>query len=79
MAPSLKQWMRRDMVKNGFGFRPGRSTEDARQYLLDRLTLHREEEQPVYVVFFDISSAYDNVDRRMLRELLVKYKVLNED
>jgi|JI8StandDraft_1071087.scaffolds.fasta_scaffold1613641_1 hypothetical protein len=47
--------------------------------VLTKLTTHRSNNQPVYIAFFDISSAYDNVDRLLLRKLLKLYNVLTDD
>jgi len=79
LTPSLNLWMRSSMTKNGYGFRPGRSIEDARLFALKTLTEHRVNKRPVYAIFFDISSAYDNVDRKLLRKLLREFKVWQED
>ena len=58
------------MVKNSYGFKPGRSIEDARMFLLSHLDEFRRKKMEVYVIFFDLTSAYDKVIRTRLKELL---------
>ena len=54
------------MVKHQFGFKPKRSIEECRMYVLQTLHTLRMEKQSCYAVFFDIVSAYDNVNRSLL-------------
>jgi len=70
--------MRESMTKTSYGFREGRGIEDARLFLLSKLTTHRKEKRPVYIVFFDLVSAYDNVNLVRLRELLREFNVFDE-
>lgn len=46
--------------------------------LLDKLNAHRQQKTPAWVVFFDLVSAYDRVDRRILRDRLREYRVLDD-
>ena len=38
IAPALSHWMETRMVKNQFGFKPKRSIEDCRMFVLTTLT-----------------------------------------
>lgn len=78
IAPSLSKWMKTKMPKNSYGFKPDRGIEDARMNLLYQFNSYRTQKQEIYVIFFDLVSAYDKVVRPRLKQLLVEFEVLDQ-
>ena len=62
----LKTWYDQQLLDQQHGFRSGRGTADA-IYRIKRVhQVTSRMKQPVYVLFVDLSAAFDHVDRKWL-------------
>jgi hypothetical protein len=79
ITSSLRKWMQHHMEKSQFGFAPGRSIEDCRLDLFQQLGICRNSNEQRFLLFVDLTSAYDLVDRRLLVERIRETNALSED
>lgn len=61
------------LSKNQFGFREGKSTEDALKALIGKIYNCMDEQQPCLGIFIDLSKAFDTVSHDKLLDKLYAY------
>jgi hypothetical protein len=77
ITPSIRRWMQEGMDKSQFGFAPGHSIEDCRMDLFQELGICRNDKEQRFILFIDLTSAYDLVDRRLLVERIRETEALS--
>jgi hypothetical protein len=70
IADSLRQYTLKKLNVRQFGFIPGMSIDECKEAFLSEVSRRLEIKEQTTVIFFDLKSAYDRVDRRILIEII---------